>query len=234
LLLCTTSALYHIFLIVSENRYTWLNDVALKLWGTLGLGLIFYGIYYWSERKRQRELAAVRNTLGGAPKAITSVKNIAIWLGIAALSIAPYFHDIITERYLGVKEWVPNLGLQEVLSLSDGTIRGFSSYRVLLLTLLINLFAQIMWLGWWTDAKYSIYKPFLLVPLGSSFYELSVIVFVKTDTYLNKPDLKFLMILILGILIGLSYYFKNGELPKRQPSITDVVPQNRTYKNHMK
>ena len=149
------------------------------------------------------------------------------WLAIAFVSTFPYFHDIVTERFVGVKDWVPILGIEDFLTLGERDVWCFASYRVLLLTLFVQMCAQILWAGWWMDAKYSLYKPFLLVPVGLSMYQITMIVMVKTDAYLNKPDFKLLLVLVFGIILGILYYFKNKALPlNEQESITSVVAQN--------
>ena len=227
LLLCTASAGYHIFLILSAKRLTWLNDPSWKLWWTLGIGIVLFGLYYWGEHTKRKKLLAVRTTLGSSPEKIISPKVVLSWLAIAFVSTFPYFHDIVTERFVGVKDWVPILGIEDFLTLGERDVWGFVSYRVLLLTLFVQMCAQILWAGWWMDAKYSLYKPFLLVPVGLSMYQITMIVMVKTDAYLNKPDFKLLLVLVFGIILGILYYFKNKALPlNEQESITSVVAQN--------
>lgn len=242
LLLFTLSGGYHVFLILSENRKTWLNDAELKLWWTLGLSLFLFGIHLLAEIRKQKLLSAATITfrkpfnrskrgelfLHWMGKTLYWFKVVAVWTVITALSTFPYIHDIIHPRGIGVLDWVPFNGFFKQLGNMD--YWGFSSYRALILTLAIQLLTQIIWAGWWIEAKYSLYKPFLLVPLGLSLYELSMIIMVQQDTYLNKPDLKLALILGLGAIIGVIYYFKNVAMAKRPQTIKDVVPQTNEYK----
>ena len=246
ILVCTASALYYMFIILTENRKSPLNAPELKLWWTLGLSVFLFGLYLISEYRKRKLLRAANTTFGNTPDKSTPRKVVFYWLSaarsclaiglgwivIVALSTLPYLHDIISPRGLGIQSWVPFDGLVGLVELGQRNFLGFTSYRALALTLFVQLLAQSMWAGWWVDAKYSLYKPFLLVPLGLSFFELTVILMVKSDTYLNKPDSKLFLILVLGVCIGLMYYFKNKGLPKhKQESITSVVPQNNHYKN---
>lgn len=231
ILLCSLSSLYHIFLILSVNRKTFLNDFDLKLWGTIGFALVLITIYTIQEFRKRKKLKPVYTALGSSPGKIISLKVVLAWLGFILISTFPYYHDIITMRGTGLKDWVPVLGIEEFLTRGERDVWGFSTYRVFILTLFVQLFAQAVWAGWFMDAKYSLYKPFLLVPVGLSLYQITMIVMVSTDTYLNKPDFKFVLVLALGILVGLIYYFKNDALPREQESITNVVPQNNQYKN---
>jgi len=234
LLLCTSSSAYHIFLILSENRKTWLNEAELKLWSTLALSAVLFAFYIFSELRKRRLLKGFNTTLGAPPKRIVTAKVIFAWLSITAISTFPYFHDIISPRGLGIQDWVPFDGFESLVKLGEKNYWGFRSYRALVLTIFVQLFAQLMWAGWWLDAKYSVYKPFLLVPLGLSFFELTMILMVQKDAYLNKPDTKLFLVLAFGVFLGILYYFKNKKLATRQPSITDIVPQNQQYKKHMK
>ncbi|MEO1485698.1 MAG: hypothetical protein AAFU57_08125 [Bacteroidota bacterium] len=242
LLLFTLSGAYHIFLILSENRKTWLNDADLKLWWTFGLSLVLFIAYLIAEFRKRRLLMKATISFR-KPLDKSNLKEVYmywtglflsfLWIGIAwclitILSTFPYIHDIIHPRGLGVPEWVPFNGFFEYLS--GRGFWGFSSYRALVLTLSIQLLTQIIWAGWWMEARYSLYKPFLLVPLGLSMYELSMIVMVQQDTYLNKPDMKLALILGLGAVIGVIYYFKNEAMANRPKTIKDVVPQTNEYK----
>ena len=156
------------------------------------------------------------------------------WLAIIGASTLIYFHDIVTLRGTGVKDWVPNFGIEEFVTLGEKNVWGFNSYRVLILTLCIQLFGQIPWAGWFMDADYKLYKPFLLVPLGLSFHQLIMTISIKSDTYLNKPDFKLVMILAFGVFVGVLYYFKNKGLPKHIKSISSSVPQNSQINQNLK
>lgn len=234
ILICTLSAGYHIFLILSENRATFLNNAELKLWGTAGSTLFFFMVHHISFYRRNVRLKPFREAIGIIPERTFSAKVILPWLGLVILSVFPYIHDIVSPRGQGMLPWVPFDGFEGFVRLGDRDYWGFLSYRALVLTLFVQLLAQVVWAGWWIDSKYNLYKPFLLVPVGLSLYQLVLIVMMKNDSYLNKPDFKFIGLLILGVLIGLIYYFKNESLPEPHKTIKDVVPQNGTYNNRMK
>lgn len=232
LLICSSSSAYHIFLILSENRKTWLNEAELKLWSTLAISIVLFSAYIFAELRKRKALQAINSALGGPPKKIVTPKVVLAWLVIAAISTFPFFHDIVSPRGLGIQNWVPFNGFEGLVKLGEENFWGFRSYRALVLTVFVQLFAQLMWAGWWLDAKYSIYKPFLLVPLGLSFFELTIILMVQKDAYLNKPDIKLFLVLAFGVFLGILYYFKNKKLATKQQSITDIVPQNKQYKKH--
>lgn len=234
LLLGAISTAYHLFLILSNNRKTDLNNYDLKLTWTIGIALVLFVLYYYSEKKKKRKLQAAHATFGTSPKKIITAKVVLAWLAIIGASTLIYFHDIVTLRGTGVKDWVPNFGIEEFVTLGEKNVWGFNSYRVLILTLCIQLFGQIPWAGWFMDADYKLYKPFLLVPLGLSFHQLIMTISIKSDTYLNKPDFKLVMILAFGVFVGVLYYFKNKGLPKHIKSISSSVPQNSQINQNLK
>ena len=105
---------------------------------------------------------------------------------IILISTMPYFHDVITERGVGVKEWVPNLGIEKTFADEKGKVFGFSSYRVFIYTLFIHLLAHIGFLGWMMDAKGKYYRIALSVPVFLSGYTIAVILFNERQGPLNS------------------------------------------------
>ncbi len=134
-----------------------------------------------------------------------------------------YFHDIVTLPDASLKDWIPRFGVVELLTNEDGSVLGFNTYRTFLFTFSMQLMAQIAWVGWLRDADFKLYKPFLLVPLGLSLHQLIITCLDKSDTYLNKPDFKLLMILGLGVIIGVFYYFKNDSLLNHKKSVPGIA-----------
>lgn len=133
-------------------------------------------------------------------------------MAIILLSSLPYIHDVITVRGEGLQGWVPDFGLQQLLTNSDGYILGFSSYRVFVYTLLIHLFAHIGWVGWFFDAIHKLYRPFLLVPISLSLYQIIIILSNSRTTVFNEPDMKFLLTLGLSIAAAINFYFNNKKI----------------------
>lgn len=133
-------------------------------------------------------------------------------MAIVALSSLPYIHDVITIRGEGLKGWVPDWGLQNWLMDADGYILGFSSYRVFLYTFLLHLFTHIGWVGWFFDAQGKLYRPFLLVPVALSFYQLLIIISGSRLSSYNDPGIKFIITIALSLLIAINFYFNNKKI----------------------
>ncbi len=133
-------------------------------------------------------------------------------VAIIGLSSLPYIHDVITVRGEGLKGWVPDWGLQQLLMDNEGYIMGFSTYRVFVYTLLIHLFAHIGWVGWFFEARGRLYRPFLLVPVVLSLYQISIILLNSRATRFNEPDIKFYITIGLSLLLAVNFYFNNKEL----------------------
>ncbi len=55
ILLCALSVVYHIFLILSNNRKTDYNALDPKLVGTAIIAAILFGIYYYTETQRREK-----------------------------------------------------------------------------------------------------------------------------------------------------------------------------------
>lgn len=138
-------------------------------------------------------------------------------MSIVFISSLPYFHDVITIKGEGLKGWVPDFGLQELLTDSNGKVMGFSSYRVFIYTLLIHLFAHIGWVGWMLDAKGKSYRFFLLVPVFLSAYTVALLLLNARATGFNKFDTKLYITLGLSIILILNFFInrktkKDGEI----------------------
>lgn len=232
ILMGVLSSAYHIFLILSNNRTTDFNNADIKVIciGVIGVGLFLR--YYYLEKLKKEKLKYALNEFGHTANKIITPKIILLWLSILVITTGPYFHDIITIRGIGVKDWIPQLGVESFLTDSEGYVWGFNSYRVFLLTLSLQIFAQVGWAGWLHDSAYKLYRPFLVIPVGLSLYQIMVILLEQTNAYLNRPNIKLLLILSIGAVICYFYFFKNKRLDaqlKDSPHITQNT-QN-TFKN---
>ncbi len=226
LLLCTISVAYHLFLILTNTRKTQLNDFDLKLAATMVLAAVLFGFYCHAHQKRRRMLRPAYAVFGSCPTKTISAKVVLGWSGLIGASTFLYLHDILTLPGVGLRQWVPEVGMVEFLTTPEGTVLGFNTYRTFLLTFFIQLMAQIAWLGWLRDADFKLYKPFLVVPLGFSMHQLVITLLDKGDIYLNKPDFKLLFILGLGVVVGVFYYFKNEALPVSGGTFQKKYPSN--------
>lgn len=130
-------------------------------------------------------------------------------LGVVIISSLPYLHDIITVRGEGLKNWVPNFGIKEYLTDSQGYIAGFSSYRVFIYTLSIHLFAHIGWVGFFYVAKTKPYRFFILVPVTLSLYQVFIILFNYRSTKFNDVNTKIIITLIISICLILNFFLNN-------------------------
>ena len=135
-------------------------------------------------------------------------------MAIIVLSSLPYIHDIITIRGGTFPTWVPDWGIQEFLTNSEGYVVGFSSYRVFIYTLLIHLFAHIGYLGWFFEAKDKLYRPFLLVPVSLSLYQIILIIFDSRSNDLNTPHTKIILTITISCLLAVNFFFNNKQLLK--------------------
>lgn len=228
ILMGAASSAYHVILIITNSRKTNFNNADIKLISTVVLGILLFLIYCYFEKKKQKKLQYALDKFGHQKNKIISVKLLLIWLVIFCISTGPYFHDIITISGKGVKDWTPHLGLIDFLTDNSGKVWGFNSYRVFLLTLSLHVFAQVAWAGWLHDAIYKLYRPFLLVPVGLSLYQIIVMLLDKTNASLNRPDIKLLIILCFGAIICYFYFFKNKRFNSK---VLDTTKMSKTSLN---
>jgi len=110
----------------------------------------------------------------------------------------------------GTRSFVPDLGLENMLTDSEGYVLGFSSYRVFLYTLFIHLGMHIAFVGWWFAAQGKRYRPILLLPVAMSLYQVLIIVSNTRDTAFNEPGTKLYILLGLCLLLGVNFYYNNS------------------------
>ncbi|WP_298475287.1 hypothetical protein [uncultured Maribacter sp.] len=140
------------------------------------------------------------------------LKELLKAMAIIILSSLPYIHDVITVRGGTFPAWVPDMGIQELLTNSEGYILGFSSYRVFIYTLFIHVFAHLGYLGWFFEAKDRLYRPFLLVPVSLSLYQIFVIMFDIRGTQLNTPNTKIILTIVISSLLAINFFFNNNKI----------------------
>ena len=192
--LVLTSGAYHVALILFDLRKTAFNEAWPKFFVLIGLA-VFMG-YLWF---RQNKL---------------SFKRILVWAVLFIMALLPFFHDIITERGVGLRPWVPNFGIEEMLTNSEGYVRGLGSYRVLVYLFCIYLFSHLGWIGWFFDARGRKFRPFLMVPAALSFYQVVVIAMSWRETEFNSPNIKLYITIGLSVLLAINFYYNNKVSPK--------------------
>ena len=137
------------------------------------------------------------------------LKTIGIALLLSLVAVLPFLHNIIIEKGVGTKPWVPNLGLEELLTNKEGKVHGYSSYRTFMYFTLLHIFAAIGWLGWAKDAKPGKpYKFFLLIPAGLALYTCLASLFDFRTTRFNNADFKIGIILFLNFIISVFFLYR--------------------------
>ncbi len=164
------------------------------------------------------------------------LKELLKAVAIIALSSLPYIHDVITIRGGDFPSWVPDLGIETFLTNSDGDVLGFSSYRVFLYTFLIHLFAHIGYAGWFFEAKNKLYRPFLLVPVALSLYQIIIILSDYRGSDLNEPHIKIVLTIVISSLLAINFFLNNKKtinthLLKHKNSLKTKKPLQTEEKN---
>lgn len=231
ILLCALSAAYHVGVVLLNQRMTDFNDFRFKLVGTIVLAVVLFALYYRKKKKENGYLEHTHTLFGTRPKKILTFKVVLVWLLLIMVSTLFYYHDIITLRVGGIKDWVPNIGIEELLTNSNGDVWGFGSYRAFILTLFLQLFAQIGWAGWLHDSYGSLYRPFLIAPLGLSLYQVILLLTESTGTPLNRPDIKLMLVLAIGTVLCILFFFRNKGLQGYNTDKKILAQNNNNSKN---
>ena len=113
-------------------------------------------------------------------------KNFWVAVGIILISTVPYLHDVI--------------------EFDEGGFLGFSTKRVFLFMLLINVYAHLGWLFAFFLAKNKPYRFALLVPVSLSFYQIVILLTGLKDTPLNEVTTKFVIIIIAVLILIIKYF----------------------------
>jgi len=142
------------------------------------------------------------------------LKELLKAVAIILLSSLPYIHDVITIRGGEFPSWVPDWGIQEFLTNSEGYVLGFSTYRVFIYTFFIHFFAHLGYVGWFFEAKDKLYRPFLLVPVALSLYQIIIILSDYRGSDLNEPHIKIVLTIVISSLLAINFFFNNKETLK--------------------
>ncbi len=126
---------------------------------------------------------------------------------VVGLSSLPYFHGLLTTK-AGPKDWVPDIGLINFITDSEGYPLGFSNYRVFLYTFLIHVFFFVVWLAWLKNAKNRSYYYALYIPVILSGFQIALILFNLRYTQFNDVRLKLGLLLILLVICAFLYLRK--------------------------
>ena len=126
---------------------------------------------------------------------------------VVGLSSLPYFHALVTTK-AGPKDWLPDIGLINFITDSEGYPLGFSNYRVFLYTFLIHVFFFIVWLAWLKNAKNRSYYYALYIPVILSGFQIALILFNLRYTQFNDVRLKLGLLLVLLLVCAVLYLRK--------------------------
>lgn len=201
LLGATISSIYHVMLIVFKLRRTVLNDPEYKL---LGLALLFLTLALLTIKKQWNN---------STKKASIVFKTIGFCVAFFLISLLPFLHDVITDRN-GLLPHIPNLGIEKMLTDENNMVRGLNSYRLLLYLLGIYLFAHIPWIGAFMDSRGSRIRPFLLVPVVLSLYQVIIILMSWRETEFNSPSANLYITLGLSLLLAINFFYNNKVSPQ--------------------
>ncbi len=202
LLLATASGLYHIGLVLFNLRRTAWNEPTPKI---LLLFLLFVVFGYFSIKKSGLNL-----------------NKFLIWLILLLMATLPFCHDVITDRAGTLRSWVPDFGIGTMLTDSEGLVRGLGNYRILVYLFCIHLFSHLGWIGWFMDSRGKRYRPFLLVPVTLSLYQVIVITMSWRETELNSPSVKLYITIGLGIILAVNFFYNNRYTSKTQETLINT------------
>ncbi len=203
LLLVFASGAYHVALIVFNLRRTVFNEFTPKL---ILFGLLFFFLGFFSIKKYGPAL-----------------HKVIVWALLFVLATLPFFHDVITDNGGNLRPWVPNLGIETILTDSEGYVRGLRSYRLLVYLFSIYLFSHLGWIGWFMDSRGRRYRPFLLVPVALSLYQVIVIAMSWQETEFNSPSIKLYITLVLSILLAINFFYNNKFFAKSEITIKNTT-----------
>ncbi|QXP56516.1 hypothetical protein H0I25_01615 [Cellulophaga sp. HaHa_2_95] len=135
-------------------------------------------------------------------------KNSNLWkaMGIILCALLPFVHDILTTRSGEFQNWVPNLGIVESFSDSNGTFLGYSAYRIFLALVGMQLSSFIAWFLVLEFSKGKSYRFVFIFPTVINGYQLLLMVFNLRKTPLNNWNYKIFILLLVGVLLILNFY----------------------------
>lgn len=220
LLLPVLSVGYTICLVFANAKGTAWNDPFYKLLGLLGVSI---GLMFWHYRKHQRYVAVHGQnlkSLGASIEKPFGPKSLMLWAALLLLSTFPFIDDMLIDSSKNLRGWVPVLGIERALTLEDGTVLGFNTYRVFLYEFLINLMGFVVWSGCFFDSKGKLYMLFFLVPVVLGFFELLIITMEWKLDAIGYPTWKLGLLLVTGFAAAIFFFVKNRHLkPQGVPQI---------------
>lgn len=138
-------------------------------------------------------------------KQYTGKKYLWVAMSIVLCSLLPFLCDLLTDHTTGKpKNWLPNLGIVDFLTLEDGTIWGYSDYGIFLF--ITGLYVSVF-LGWVMIFYLTKYKPYrfvFLYPVLLTGCQLFIIIFNLKTTELNTLTIKITLLLLLVLLFRFS------------------------------
>lgn len=194
LLLVTISGIYQIVLILLNLKRTFWNDPTLKV-SLLIAAFLTLGFFYIKKKD-------------------FNINKLITYGLLLIIAVLPFYHDVLTDRDGLLRSWMPNFGLETILTNNEGFVYGFLSYRALVYFFCIHLFAHLGWIGWFMDAKGKRFRPFLLMPIAQSLYQLIVIIMSWWESRLNDVDIKLYITLVLCIFLAINFFYNNKVSPK--------------------
>ena len=195
-----TSSVYHLCLLIFKLRRTVLNEPEMKL---IGLSVLFLVLGFLSYRKYG-----------------ITIRKVLVWCALYIFSILPFFHDIF--KFGTTMGWIPNLGIEEMLTDSEGKVRGLTSYRLLLYLFGTYLFSHLGWIGSFFDSRGRKLRPFLLVPAVLSLYQVILIVMSWRETEFNSPSINLYITLVISILLAINFFYNNRFFAKTETIINNT------------
>ena len=192
LLIPAALGLYQIVMILGGLRSTIVNSWEVKT----GIILLMAVVLVVSQSKQKR----------------FDISLALKWMLLIGVTTLPFFHDIITEKSTAsLRVWVPNLGIENLLSGSQNNVLGFGTYRAFIYFFMLHLYAHLGWLGsfvYYHHARKGI-RPFLLVPVIISLFSLILFILNKQETPFGAPDIKFYITIALSTLLAWNFFFNN-------------------------
>lgn len=141
------------------------------------------------------------------------IKVIGVASLIIVIAMLPFIHDIITDKKEGVKEWVPDLGIEERLTYKNeagsAKVMGYSSYRIFLYFFFEYIFTAIGWFLAFLYARHKAFRTFLLLPAFIALYNLLILLFDYRETTFNEANTKIFIILVLSFLLMTRFLYRH-------------------------
>ncbi len=132
--------------------------------------------------------------------------NIWFAMGIILCSLLPFIHDLLISDTGELKSWVPILGIVDLFSDSNGLFLGYSSYRIFLALVGMQLSSFIAWFLVLEFSKGKSYRFVFIFPTVINGYQLLLMVFNLRKTVFNGWDYKIFILLLVGVLLILNFY----------------------------